>query len=403
MKSRTSLAFVALLALICGSSRADDAPADEKSKTEVQAPTVPNDPAPVAAGQVLANVDSAANSWVVSLDGYHFVTKTHGNLLGVEVAGVESPLRAHLDLNENVGVLVTNVPNDSEAAKAGLKQHDVIVRLNEETIEGPQKFNDLIGAQQGKEAKLHILRQGKPAALSITLPNTPVYQLANSYYGGFSYNIVDNQYRIGVTLAQADDALRSQLRLAKGEGLVVTEIVADGPAAKAGLKQHDVLTQLDGKRLTTVEDCNAQIQEIKDRKVSLTVVRSGKESSIELAPQLSATQNANFAPYVSTIRIPTDGQNWAALQPQYTAYVDVVNRFNPSVQWYAGAGARGFNFSNTANPSQTNAQQQIAEIKQQLAAMQQSLTALEATLQTPPAEKPPAADKQQTPPQSENK
>ena len=57
---------------------------------------------------------------------------------------------------------------------------------------------------------------------------------------------------------------------------MVTEVVADSPAAKAGLKQHDVLTQLDGKRLTTVEACNAQIQEIKDRKVAATIRPRGQ-------------------------------------------------------------------------------------------------------------------------------
>ena len=93
-----------------------------------------------------------------------------------------------------------------------------------------------------------------------------------------------------MTLAQADDALRSQLRLAQGEGLVVTEVVADSPAAKAGLKQHDVLTQLDGKRLTTVEACNAQIQEIKDRKVTATLSAGARNPTVELSPQLSATR-----------------------------------------------------------------------------------------------------------------
>ena len=62
----------------------------------------------------------------------NFVTTTHGNLLGVEVATVEAPLRAHLDLTEKQGVLVANVPEDGAAAKAGLKQHDIIVRINDD-------------------------------------------------------------------------------------------------------------------------------------------------------------------------------------------------------------------------------------------------------------------------------
>jgi S1-C subfamily serine protease len=77
------------------------------------------------------------------------------------------------------------------------------------------------------------------------------------------------RYRIGVTLSEADDTLRTQLRLAAGEGLVVTDVVPDSAATAAGIQVNDVLTVLDGKRLTTVEAINAQVQEIKDRLVEL--------------------------------------------------------------------------------------------------------------------------------------
>lgn len=76
-------------------------------------------------------------------------------------------------------------------------------------------------------------------------------------------------YRVGVTLSDADDTLRSQLKLADGEGLIVTDVVPDGPAAAAGIQKHDVLIKLDGKRISTIEKINAQIQELKDRPATL--------------------------------------------------------------------------------------------------------------------------------------
>ena len=384
MKLRFVIAWALLVAFIAAAARAEEKPADEKTKTEGNLLVAPADGANVTAGQVLATFDTAANNWRFALNDageINFVTVTHGNLLGVDVAPVDSPLRAHLDLKENQGVLITNVSNESDAAKAGLKQHDIIVRLNDDAIEGPSRFNELVSAQRGKEVKLQIVRQGKPTTLAITLPNTPVYQLANAYFTGFDANLTDNQYRIGVTLAQADDALRSQLRLATGEGALVADVVPDSPAAKAGMKQHDVLTQLDGKRVTTVEVCNAQIQEIKDRKVTATFIRGGKESSVELSPQLSATQSMNFT------------------------YIDVADRnlSNPQVHWYAASALTGGNNANASNTSASNAHQQIAALKQQLAAMQQSIAALEAALQTPPANKQPKDDKQQPQPESEKK
>ena len=48
-------------------------------------------------------------------------------------------------------------------------------------IEGAEKFNELISAQQGKEVKFHLVRQGKPTTVTATLPNTPVYQFVTSF------------------------------------------------------------------------------------------------------------------------------------------------------------------------------------------------------------------------------
>jgi S1-C subfamily serine protease len=52
---------------------------------------------------------------------------------------------------------------------------------------------------------------------------------------------------IGVTVAPADDTLRSQLRLPAKRGLVVTKVESDAPAAKAGLLVSDVLVEFGGK------------------------------------------------------------------------------------------------------------------------------------------------------------
>jgi membrane-associated protease RseP (regulator of RpoE activity) len=400
MKIQTLSAFVTLCALFASVACADEPPAAKKTAPTGHAQTIQSSSAEVAAGQVLATYETDLNRWAVSVNEgqpLNFVTTTHGNLLGVEVATVEAPLRAHLDLKEKQGVIVADVPDNSEAAKAGLKQHDVLVRLNEDIIEGSERFNELIAAQQGEEVKFHIVRKGKPTTVTATLPNTPVYQLVTSFTNqGLWYDVSDNQYRIGVTLAQADDALRSQLRLAQGEGLVVTEVVAESPAAKAGLKQHDVLTQLDAKRLTTVEACDSQIQEIKDRKVMATFVRGGKESSVELSPQLSTTSSARYVPMLGNVNVSPH------LQSSNTVLLTDGSVTNPSVLWYAGTGLRGFTFGNTSNAAPPNAQEQIAQIKQQLSAMQQSLAALEAALQTPPASKQAAPEKPQ-PAESEKK
>src|SRR5262249_18181331 len=106
------------------------------------------------------------------------VTATYGNALGVEIADIDPALRAQLSLDESTGVVVTNVNKESEAAKAGLAQHDLVIKAGETTIGSPKQFHDFIAGRHGKAVTFQILRKGKPAAITVTLPDTPIYQLA---------------------------------------------------------------------------------------------------------------------------------------------------------------------------------------------------------------------------------
>ncbi|MEX2558853.1 MAG: PDZ domain-containing protein [Pirellulales bacterium] len=309
---------------------------------------------------------------------------TFGNPLGVEAAAVEAALRAQLNIDEGKGVVITSVREDSEAAKAGLKQHDILLAVDEQPIESPEKLHEMVASRQGQEVQFQVLRQGKPESLRVALAKTPVYQFHKVYVGDLLTNVAGtaSQYRIGVQLAEADDALRSQLRLAAGEGLVVTEVLPDSPVAKAGIRQHDVLIKLDGKRLSTVENINALIQEIKDRHVLLVFVRGGEEMLCEVTPQLSSepaaglilkNYNQLLEPVVVQDQLRLIYQPWAGLQ-------------------------------NKPAPPTTTAADQVAALKKQLAEMQQSLEALEASLgQQPAAEPPPPAEppQEQPPPQAD--
>jgi predicted metalloprotease with PDZ domain len=322
-------------------------------------------------------------------DLFSFIAATHGNPLGVEVAPVDKALSAQLGLPAKNGVVVTRVAAAADAAKTGLAQHDVVLKIGDRAVTNPEKFNELIKAEPGKELQFQIVRQGKPLTLGVHVPQTPVYEVATNEL--FAHVTQDNQYRVGVTLAPADDTLRSQLRLASGEGLVVTDIVSDGPAAKAGVKKHDVLTLLDGKRLTTVDAINSQVQSIKDRKVTVVFFRGGQEMSRELAPKLGTapvTARLSGITYENSFLQQLQNPNVVWHNPAFSYNLEgatgTISFTQPHVHWAA---------SNTAVAAKPAAPaEQIASLKKQLAEMQKTLQSLEAALQPPAApDKQPAA------------
>jgi len=286
-------------------------------------------------------------------------TNTVANSLGVEAAPLEATLRAQLNMD---GLVLSSVPEGCEGAKAGLKPHDVLLKVDQTAVNDAGKFNELLGNLQGKKARFSLLRQGKPLEMEIAVPQLP---LAMAIDVGLSHLVwTDNRYRIGVTLSEADGTLRSHLKLADGEGLVVTEVVDDSPAAKMGVKQHDVLIELDGKRLTTVEAVNGQIQEIKDKTVLLKLLRSGQEVTCQIAPKKSSEPLAGA--FQEVILLP-DGPH-----PRSTL-----------VRWFNAID------KNQEQPT-ADAATQLVELKKQLAELSKTVAKLEAVI-APPA--PPAEEK----------
>jgi serine protease Do len=93
----------------------------------------------------------------------------------------------------------------------------------------------------------------------------------------------------GMSLAPADDALRTHLSLPKDQGLIVTALEGHAPAAQAGIQQNDVLLMLDDVSLAKSEDLEAGLKGAGDKPASLTILRGGKKLKIQVQPHLRVT------------------------------------------------------------------------------------------------------------------
>jgi membrane-associated protease RseP (regulator of RpoE activity) len=291
------------------------------------------------------------------------------NGLGIDLGLPESALRVQLDLPQNKGLVVTSVPETSSGAAAGLKVFDVIVQANDQDVGDAETLAKLLDAAAGTTVKIGLLRGGKPLKLDV-VPTRPLvaHPVAEWVH---HLRAADSVYRLGVQLAEADDTLRSHLRLASGEGLVVTEVVSDSAAAEARIQRHDVLVMLDGKRLTTVEAVNAQIQQIKDRRVELRLLRGAQELTLHTAPRKteggSASERLMFWELTNCQKChdtKSGGAGW-----HHAAWKDYVN-LNLKLS-----------DANPHRPPDAGPPQvQIGALKNQITEMQKIISALEAQL-----------------------
>ena len=93
-----------------------------------------------------------------------------------------------------------------------------------------------------------------------------------------------SDYWVGLQLDAVPEDVRAHLDIPADQGLYVGEVIADGPASKAGLKQHDILLEADGKPLKQVSDLADAIGAKQDEPLSLKLTRQGKIQTVEITP-----------------------------------------------------------------------------------------------------------------------
>jgi C-terminal processing protease CtpA/Prc len=172
--------------------------------------------------------------------------------------------------------------------------------VGDQEITGVEGLNKLLEAAAEKATAIGMIRSGRRQTAQVT-PKSAAVALKLAARAILKETV--RTFWLGVGLATADDTLRSHLGIAAGDGLVVTGVEENSPAAKAGVMINDVLLKLDGKALTSVEALAAQLQEIGDKSANLELLRRGKPATLTVTPEkrpaervvrLSETDNAKY-------------------------------------------------------------------------------------------------------------
>jgi serine protease Do len=170
--------------------------------------------------------------------------------LGVQIQRVTPQLAKSFDLDEPQGALVSQVFENSPAARAKIEAGDVITKFNDQPI---KDFNDLprlvAAATPGADVPIEVLRDGKRRKLEAKLDkmdDEEDAQLADSEH---------SEERWGLSLETLTPNVARQLELEEGvEGVVITQVEADSPAAEAGLRRGDVVLEADRKQVKSAEE-----------------------------------------------------------------------------------------------------------------------------------------------------
>ena len=97
------------------------------------------------------------------------------------------------------------------------------------------------------------------------------------------------EFWIGVTVSNVEPALRSQLKLPANQGLIATEVIEGGPAARAGLKVNDILLTMAEKPLKDQAALIDLVQKYGEKSVAAEIVREGSRQTVQVTPDAGRT------------------------------------------------------------------------------------------------------------------
>lgn len=215
--------------------------------------------------------------------------------------------RAMLGVNTehtDAGAEINSITKESAAEKMGLKEGDIITKVGDKKIEGPDDLSAAIKSHKpGDKVAITYLREKKEntATAELTkwkgvnvfgatgnnnfkmeidgmdlgkeIPRALAIPRTVPGVRGQAWSMTGATPKLGLSVQDTDD----------GKGVKVIEVDDESNAKKAGIKEDDVVTEVDGKAVNSTDDMVKMIKESKDKtSIMVKLQRGGKTQNIEV-------------------------------------------------------------------------------------------------------------------------
>ena len=185
--------------------------------------------------------------------------------LGVTIQKMTKELAESLGLEEANGALVADVSPDSPADKGGVLRGDVIVLYDGHKVKENSDLPMLVAnTKVGNSVPVEVLREGKTTTLTVEIAKLDEPELASGPV---------QKGKWGMALRELNPQEREQMNLKDGEGVIVAGVNPDSPAAEAGVREGDVILEVNRTRVESVDALKKEIAKVVEDKPLLLLLR----------------------------------------------------------------------------------------------------------------------------------
>jgi membrane-associated protease RseP (regulator of RpoE activity) len=244
------------------------------------------------------------------------------------------------------GALVTSVVDDSPAAKAGIKDRDVIVGFGGDIVRGPAKLTEKLRATKpGDKVTLDVRRDGKAQKIAVELGERPAlaWRIRSGELAPFSeeaqadleLSLKDldekmpdlekrlgkmkfyapgrhglmilgrNKPLLGIEMIDTTPELREAMGGSKEAGVLVGKVFSGSAAEKCGLRVGDLILSVDGDKVSDPGELGEAIGKQEGKTIDLDVVRDKKTIHVKaVLPKIDEPEDEPTGPRASVRRLP---------------------------------------------------------------------------------------------------
>ncbi len=223
--------------------------------------------------------------------------------LGVRLTDVSADKVRELKLSGEYGAVVTEVEENSAAAKAGLAANDVILEFDGEHVRSVPQLRRLVqDTPAGRTVAVKISRAGETRTLNVKLEaasseqdlreiEIPQVEVPDIHMPDMNFDFFNDGPRLGISADDLTPQLAEHLGVTQGKGVLVLEVTPGSAAEKAGLKAGDCITKVGTDPVESVSDLHRALGRSSDskekREVVLTIVRDRRDQTLTVQLETS--------------------------------------------------------------------------------------------------------------------